>query len=266
MLSSAANTLRTLEYLAENGEVGVSEVGRYLGVTAGTAHRLISTLVETGFAEQNPSNRRYRPSTRLIIVAEQVRRRLSVREIVHRELTELARTVRETVNLAVLDDNKVLYIDKVLSDRPFGVDARIGSRLPVSRTALGKVLAAALSPSQQEDVLRAIRHETSDPDAPPPPSVSEFRKRLDLAQSLGYAEDLGEYLPDICCIATAIRGRDDRVVAAISITVPRSRFSRIESSLLEQIQLSAKAISHSLRGLGVDELRSTYGAFLHDPA
>ena len=262
MLSSAANALRSLEYLAEKGDVGVSELGRYLGVTGGTAYRLIQTLVETGFAEKNESTRRYRPSSRLIIMAEQVRRRVDVGEIIHNELTKLAVDVRETVNLAVLDDGKVLYIDKVLSDRPFGFNARIGSRLPVHRTALGRVLVAALDPQDQEDIIRLIRREIVDPDSPPPPPVATLRRQLSLAQEQGYALDLGDYLPDISCIAMGVRGADDLVLGAISITSLTSRFPVIREQLLESIQTSATNISRSLHELGVTDLRSHFHGFV----
>ena len=262
MLSSAANALRSLEYLAEEGDVGVSELARHLGVTGGTSYRLIQTLVETGFAEKNESTRRYGPSTRLVIMAEQVRRRVDIGATIHDELVKLAAEVRETVNLAVLDDNKVLYIDKVLSDRPFGFNARIGSRLPVHLTALGRVLVAGLNSQEQEDVIRAIRHETVDPDSPRPPSVTTLRQLLRQAREQGFALDLGEYLPDISCIAMEVRGANDRVLGAISITAPTSRFPLIQDRLLDSIRKTAGIISLALHELGIVDLRSIYHGYV----
>ena len=66
MLNSAANALRALECLVERGDVGVSEISRHLDVTVGTGHRILVTLVEMGFAEQNPDTRRYRPSGKVL--------------------------------------------------------------------------------------------------------------------------------------------------------------------------------------------------------
>src|SRR5690606_12240823 len=61
VLTSVYNALQVLEHLVEARESGVSEIGRELGMTVGTAHRLVTTLVDAGFAAQNPDNRRYRP-------------------------------------------------------------------------------------------------------------------------------------------------------------------------------------------------------------
>jgi DNA-binding IclR family transcriptional regulator len=181
-------------------------------------------------------------------------------------LVKLAAEVRETVNLAVLDDNKVLYIDKVLSDRPFGFNARIGSRLPVHLTALGRVLVAAMNPQERDDVIRAIRHETVDPDSPRPPSVTTLRQLLRQTREQGFALDLGEYLPDVSCIAMEVRGANHLVLGAISITTPTSRFPVLQDSLLNSIRNAATTISLVLRELGIVDLRSVYHGYVNAEA
>ena len=95
-----------------------------------------------GFAEQNPDTRRYRPSAKVLSLAQQMRGRVNVRDRVHLHLVELVQAVRESAHLAVLDEGLVLYIDKVASDQPFGIEFRVGSRLPAHSTALGKALIA----------------------------------------------------------------------------------------------------------------------------
>src|SRR3954468_3256351 len=107
MLSSAANTLRALEYLVESREAGVSSIARALDVTPGTAHRLVSTLVAEGFAEQNGDNRKYRPAAKLLLLADRLRSRHDIRELAHGRLVELADDVHETVNLGMLQAHRV---------------------------------------------------------------------------------------------------------------------------------------------------------------
>src|SRR6266581_1317930 len=85
-LSSVSNSLAVLELLIEAGEAGVSEVARHVGVTVGTSHRLLATLVATGWAEQNPSNRKYRPSQKVIRLARKMRQTISARGIAHQHL------------------------------------------------------------------------------------------------------------------------------------------------------------------------------------
>jgi IclR family KDG regulon transcriptional repressor len=252
MLNSVANALRVLEFLVQRGEVGVSEIGRHVGVTVGTAHRLVGTLVETGFAEQNPDNRRYRPSSRLLGLARTMRAQVSVRAYLHESLTELMRAVNETVNLGVLQDDMVLYLDKVISDQPFGIEARIGIRLPFYCTGLGKVLVSHLPDEEAEALIARVR--ASAKGDPKLPKLPVLRKELKAVREQGFAEDAGEFLPDVYCVATPVTGADGVVVAAISVSVPRSRFGPRREELVARIRKSGAAISETLAEMGVEHI------------
>src|SRR5687767_7967147 len=110
MLSSVANALRVLEHLVESGEAGVSEVARTLRLTVGTAHRLIAALVEAGFAEQNPANRRYRPGPKIVALARKMNQGVDFITLAHSQLERLGAAAGETVNLGVLREEQVVYI------------------------------------------------------------------------------------------------------------------------------------------------------------
>src|SRR5437763_12119557 len=150
MLSSASNTLRALEYLVESREAGVTAIARALDVTPGTAHRLVGTLVGEGFAEQNGDKRKYRPAAKLLLLADRMRSRHDIRELAHGRLLQLADEIHETVNLGMLQAHRVVYLDKVLSDQPFGIEAKVGSRVPAYCTALGRAILAHSEPDALE--------------------------------------------------------------------------------------------------------------------
>ena len=253
MLNSAANALRALEYLVERGDVGVSEIARHLKVTVGTGHRILVTLVEMGFAEQNPDTRRYRPSSKVLSLAQQMRGRVNARDRVHLHLVELVQLVRESAHLAVLDEGLVLYIDKVASDQPFGIEFRVGSRLPAHSTALGKALLAFDDTIDLETIIKAgeaTEHVDGTVDR------KRLQRSLRSVRSDGVAEDRGEFMSDVRCVAAPIRGRRGHVVAAIDIAAPRSRFDAAREQLRAEVQRSAERISEELRQLGVDDLTS----------
>lgn len=251
MLNSAANALRALECLVERGDVGVSEVSRHLDVTVGTGHRILVTLVEMGFAEQNPDTRRYRPSAKVLTLAQQMRGRVNVRDRVHLHLVELVQVVRESAHLAVLDEGLVLYIDKVASDQPFGIEFRVGSRLPAHSTALGKALVAF---DDDIDLDMIVKSGAAADQVGRPIDRSRLEKSLRSVRSDGVAEDRGELMSDVRCVAAPIRGRHGHVVAAIDISAPRSRFDSARKQLRAEVQQSAERITEELRQLGVDDL------------
>ena len=252
-LNSVTNAFSVLEYLVEAGEAGVSEIARRVGVTVGTAHRLVATLVEIGWAEQNPDNRRYRPSQRLVAMAHRMRKTLNARELAHEQLTSLVQAVHETGNLAIFSDRQVLYVDKVTSDQPFGLEARIGSRLPAFCTALGKVLVASLDDAALDDYLALLETVRRGKQPPTPPPAAAFRQELRRTRDRGYALDQGEYLPDVYCAAAPVRATGGRVVAAMSVSAPRSRFETNSDRLVREVCDAAAALSDTLQDLGLGE-------------
>jgi DNA-binding IclR family transcriptional regulator len=252
-LSSVSNSLAVLEYLIESGEAGVSEIARHVKVTVGTSHRLVATLVVTGWAEQNPDNRKYRPSQKVVRLAHKMRKTISARDIAHEHLDRLVRSIHETGNIAVLSDRRVLYVDKVTSDQPFGIEARIGSRLPAHCTALGKVLVSGLDDSGLQAYLSLLKELRDERYKPTPPSPRSFRATIERARKQGYALDSGEYLPDVYCVAAPIRGSNGHVVAAMSISAPRSRFESLQPTLVRDVCAAAAALSERLQDLGLAE-------------
>lgn len=251
MLSSATNTLRTLEYLVDNREAGVSEIGRALGVTPGTAHRLVSTLVAEGFAEQNADNRKYRPGPKVLSLADRVRSRIDVREIAHEHLVALADSVRETANLGTLQEHRIVYFDKVLSDQPFGIEAKIGSRVPAYCTALGKAILAHADEPALDRYLAAMEAGSVGDDVHVPPTRKAFQAELAKVARRGFAEDIGDYLPDIFCVAAAVIDAEQQPVAALSVSVPRSRFRANRKALIDAVCEAAAALSGDLKTLRI---------------
>jgi len=252
-LSSVSNSLAVLEYLIESGEAGVSDIARHVGVTVGTSHRLVATLVFTGWAEQSPENRKYRPSQKVVRLAHKMRKTISAREIAHEQLDRLVRASHETGNIAVLSDRRVLYVDKVTSDQPFGIEARVGSRLPAYCTALGKVLVAGLNDAGVDGYLDLLKELREQRVKPAPPSPTSFRATVDKARKQGHALDSGEYLPDVFCVAAPIHGSSGHVVAAISVSAPKSRFESNRDALVRDVQETAQSISERLQDLGIAE-------------
>ena len=159
--------------------------------------------------------------------------------------------MRESAHLAALDDGLVLYIDKVASDQPFGIEFRVGSRLPAHSTALGRVLMAFDSSVDIETIIKAgeaTDHVTA------PVDRKRLLRLLDTVRSDGVAEDRGAFMADVRCVAAPIRGRNGEVVAAVDIAAPRSRFDPARQQLRSEVQRSAERISEDLRQLGIDAL------------
>ena len=107
-LQSVNRALRALELIAEERELGVTELGRRLGVHKATASRLVATLAERGLVERDPLTEKYRLGFGLIRLAGAAMASLDLVRTGRPILEELADKTRETVNLGVLSGDMTL--------------------------------------------------------------------------------------------------------------------------------------------------------------
>ena len=254
MLNSVSNALKALEYLVEHGEVGVSELARALEVSPGGAHRLLSTLAEAHYADQNPDNRKYRAGARIPELANAMRDQVDFLELAHSHLERLMSRSEETVNLGVLRGDDVVYVDRVVSNQPLSVEVKIGSRVPVYCTALGKALLAYAFSEVQESYLNRLP-EIAKASPHHIPTRKQLEQELTRAAARGHAEDIGEFSPDIACIAAPVLNSHQRAVAAVSVSGPASRIKAFREKLLPLVEIAGKELSLVLQELGDDSPR-----------
>jgi DNA-binding IclR family transcriptional regulator len=249
-LSSVANSLRVLVTLVNHGEIGVSDIGRELDLTGGTVFRLLSTLCEAGFAEQNPQNRKYRPGPQVLELANTIRANTSVIDVAHTELETLMNQSGETVNLGVLRGDNVVYVDRVVgTQHQLVMEVRVGSTIPAFCSAMGKSLLAYADPALQKDYLRRLPKLTTT-EGIKPPSGPTFAKELELVVTTGHSEDHGEYSPDIACVAAPVLDSVGRAIAAVSISGPRHRIETRRADLIPLVGEGGKRLSEIAQRFG----------------
>jgi len=251
VLNSVNNALRVLDYLVEHGEGGVSEMGRQLGLSPGTVYRLVSTLVQAGFADQNGETKKYVPGTKILELANAMRNRFDFLDLAHVHLGRLMDRAHETVNFGVIRGDDVVYVDRVLSRHPLAVEVKIGSHVPAFCTALGKVLLAFGDEAARESYLSRLPDLSADHHGEVP-SSAEFRRELAEVVAKGHAEDLGEFSPDIMCVAAPVLNSKGRAVAAVSVSGPASRFSASRDTIVPLVEIAARELTLLVHELGDD--------------
>jgi IclR family acetate operon transcriptional repressor len=223
-IESVDNALQLLLLFREQSTLRVADASRTLGVAPSTAHRLISMLQYHGFVEQDPRSKVYRAGAALAQIGLAVVRAMDVRAIARPVMERLSSDLSETVHLAVLDRNEVIFLDSVESRHIVRVGSRVGMRLPAHMTALGKVLLASLPGDRLAELYPYER-------LPGGARASVVNRRA-LFKSLkqvardGYAVSIGEIESDVAAVAAPIRTRSGHVTAAMSVAVPVSRFSK----------------------------------------
>lgn len=253
------NALRLIELLRDRGSFTVSEVAEVLGVAPSTAHRLLAMLVYRGFAAQD-ERRRYHPGPSLEAPPVRAAWTRQLRDIAAPHLELLCSRVDETVNLMIRVGTTVRFLDTVETSKVLRIGDREGVVLPAHLASGGKVLLADLETPALSRLYRDPR-DSGTPDHLSPEQFTAIEQALADVRRRGYALNSEETEDGVMAIATAVRvgsqGRGDprargTCVGAVSIAVPKSRFSAMMGSGgLQQLRYVCTDIEAALRDAGL---------------
>lgn len=245
LVQSVERALDILEFLGSSGEeLGVSEIGAATGLSAGTVHRLLSTLGSRGYVHRNKETRKYGLGLKSLSMAVTARERLGPLALPF--LEELAEVSQETANLAILEQNSVMYVEQAApKSRMLRIFTEPGNRVPLHSCGTGKVLLAYQPPRLLEFVLGRTglpRYTASTITEP-----SQLREELRGIRRRGYAIDYGEQEEGVRCLAVPVFGPDGEIFASVSLSGPASRLeSRKVEELVPHIKRIAAALSEAL--------------------
>lgn len=238
-VQSVERTLDILEFLGRSEtEFGVSEVGDATGLSAGTVHRLLGTLVSRGYVRRNGRTRQYSLGLKALTLTITARERIGPLALPF--LEELMQECQETANLAVLEDGAVLYIEQVLPPtRNLRMFTDPGNRVPLHTTGTGKVLLAYQPPRLADFILG--RTGLSRRTVSTITDMSQLRAEFQQIRRDGYAADYEEQEEGVRCLAAPVFGPDGNIFAAMSVSGPASRLDakRMETMLPGLQRISA---------------------------
>jgi IclR family KDG regulon transcriptional repressor len=220
--------LTVLEVLAREGrELGVTEIARKVYLNKSTAHRLLQSMVAAGFVTRGKQEGEYRASIKLCELGSLVLDRIDLRSEASTYLKQLVERTGETVHLVTLDDCHGVYIDKVDGLSTIRMFSRIGRRIPLYCTAVGKTLLAGLPADERDDMLRrALAAYGYRPFTPNTlVDVASLITHLDRVAAQGYALDCEENEHGVLCVAVPLPAHTGGSPASISVSGPSTRLS-----------------------------------------
>jgi IclR family pca regulon transcriptional regulator len=210
--------------------MGVSEIGRELELTRSTAHRYVATLAALGYLQQDRESKRYRLGPRVLDLGFSAINSMDVREISAPHLQQLSDETGHTVNLAILDEHDIVYIERCRASRPgqreIDLNLHIGARLPAYCTAMGKAMMAFLPEEHLATLLAGVELAERGPNTITDDAA--FRAELAGIRQTGIALNDEELAYGLRSIAAPIRARSGEVVAALNLAAHRSMASTDE--------------------------------------
>ncbi len=238
-------TARALSVLAAFDEqhraLTLTELATRAGLPVPTAFRLVSELLGWGALERTAGGP-YVIGRRLWDVGLLAPVHAGLTQLASPFLHDLYGATLATVHLAERDGTQVLYLDRLSGHASVPVVSRVGSRLPLHATGVGKVLLAHAPADVQAAVLGDLTRIT-------PYTINQpgrLRQELARVHREGFAQTSEEMSLGACSVAVPILGPDGDVVAALGIVV-RS-LKRDRPRLIAALQVAARGIGRSLTG------------------
>ena len=243
-IHSVEKAFSLLEVLAENGlELGIAELCKKISLPKGTVHRLLGTLKNLGYIEQNPQNRKYYLTVKIFKLGTVITDRIGLVQIIP-YMKKLSQQFNETINLAIMDRDEIIYLYSVGSDNTLKLDLRIGSNQPAYCAAVGKVLLAYLSEQDLANYLKRVKLKSYTPY-----TITDkeyLRKELKLIREKEYSFVNEEYIAGVSCVAVPIKDQQGKVCAGLSFSVPTVRMDKEKlPQLIDSLISTAKKITIS---------------------
>ena len=224
-----------------------AEIGRQMGLSKQTVHRLCRTLIEEGFLVRDERQRGLRPGRRMRLLASGALHASAVHVARHQVLAALAQTVGETVNFVVPEDRGMVYQDRVETDWPFRIQLPVGTHVPFHCTASGKAYLASLPRAERQRLVHVMQLDRMTPSTVTDPAA--LLAELNEISRKGYALDREEFIEGMVAIAVPVFDGAKRYCASLAFHGPTQRIT-LEDAVARRdllFETSAK-LSHTLFG------------------
>jgi DNA-binding IclR family transcriptional regulator len=230
----------------ERPEWGVSEVAQALKYSKSSISELMSALAKQGLLRQT-GERRYRLGWRVMALSQILLETTEFRTEAWRAMEHLVSLTGETVHLAALEANQVIYLDKLQGTRAINVNVTyIGARFPAHCSAVGKAILAHLPWERALEILEVQGMKKFTPNTITTPE--ELRGELQRVREQGYAYDLEEAELELRCVGAPIRNHSGEVVASMSLAVSAYRFGDYKEKYRDLIVSTTQKVSEKGRG------------------
>ncbi|MGH8987856.1 MAG: IclR family transcriptional regulator [Acidimicrobiales bacterium] len=242
---AASVTSRALTILgafdAKHVTLTLSELARRSDLPLATAHRLVGELVSWG-ALVRSSTGSYEIGQRIWELGLLAPVPSGLRQVAAPFLQDVYRATSATVHFAVREGTKALYLDRISGNGSIPLVSRVGGRLPLHTTGVGKVLLAYAPGDVQARVLSHLilvtRYSITDGEI--------LEEELRAIRRDGYAHTQEEMSLGACSLAVPVRNGDSEVVAALGVVVGDLEPAR--SRLVAALNVAANGIQRCIRG------------------
>lgn len=219
--------LEMLEILSAHPQgMALCDLTHTMNLPRSTAYNLLQTLVCLGYAVPSADGGKYVMSSRAFEIGSAGMQDRDAMPFLREGMRQIQSELNETVHLGVRSGSETLYIDKLDSTRAIRMSSRVGTRMPLYCTALGKALLSGMTDDQirrlygQEKLKAYTPHTITD--------VETLLSQMETIRREGYAVEREENEPNVCCVAVPLHNAAGEAVYAMSVSAPAFRMQEEE--------------------------------------
>lgn len=234
-MSESGNTVeRTLSILesiatSTNGMTN-SDINRRLKIPKSSASYILRVLENRGYLMRELETGKYRLGLKLMSISREMLSHIDVRDVAKPIMESFVKKVNLSMHLAVLDNGRAVYVEKVEADGFVKMDIWVGHRLPIHTTAIGKILVSQMPENEIVTILEMRGMERKTPKSITNPK--KYLAELTKVREHGFAIDNEENNLGVRCVAAPIYDSNGKIIAALGTS---STTLQIDEKLLPQI-------------------------------
>ncbi|WP_018923241.1 IclR family transcriptional regulator [Salsuginibacillus kocurii] len=255
MVQSVDRALTIVKLVSQKKDgYGVTELAEMLDLNKSSIFRIVATLIEHGFIEQDLETKKYRLGYQYLELSSKLLDSIDIRKEATPFLKELEELSNEVVHLVIYSQKQAIYIEKLEGNETLRMHSRVGERAPLHCTSAGKTILAFLPEEEARTLIKQqplpahTAHTITEPTA-----LFENIKQI---KHQGYGVEKEENEAGINCIATPLFNYNGNIAGAISISGPSirmndERLQHLKEPLLQvgkqvsrRLGYSAESLSH----------------------
>jgi len=223
--------------------LGLAQVASALQLHKSTAHRFLMVLERHHMVERTLSGK-FRLGLRLFDFGNRAIEQYDLRDRAQPHLRRLVAETEETAHLCLLEQARVIYIDKIEPARSVRMITRVGASNPVHCTSVGKAMLAFLPEERAADIIRRTRFERFTERTIS--TAEALKAEIEKTRRRGYAVDDEELEEGLRCIAVPVLDAQRQPVAAVSVSGPSFRVTA------QKLPSIANHLLQCVRGISTD--------------
>lgn len=242
IIKKAIDILRLL--VKEYQPLGVTEIAKDLLISKSTAYGILQSFQEEGLVSKDSTTKKYTIGKEMMRLSKMVFKGQDIATITRPFLERLSELVNETVFLGVREYDSVKIIDVIEAKKDFKISSPIGTKLPISAGAIGKIFLSTMSNEEVVDFLKdkGLPQYTENSIT----DINLFIEEIEKTRDLGYSIDLGEYLKGVWAAASLIYQDASAIGAIWFVAFSNSMIDERLHYIINNLKITAKQISTRL--------------------